>query len=422
MNKRRFKFTKIIVSTVMVLCLLLSGCSEEIDDSNVDYGVIDFSAKSNVAEIDTKDYDMKNINNPVVALKVKGYGTIVVELYPDVAPITVENFINLAESGFYDGLTFHRVIQGFMIQGGDPKGDGTGGSENTITGEFSANGIANTLKHTKGVISMARSDDKNSASSQFFICHATSAHLNGQYAGFGKVIDGMDVVDKIAVVETDSNDKPVKKIVMEKVVVDKNEVSGDPTSGDTSDDQNDDSNNGASDILDSDDVTIDTSSAIPVTMKVKGYGTIKLELYPDIAPITVQNFVDLASKGFYDGLIFHRVIKDFMVQGGDPEGTGMGGSDKNIKGEFSANGVANSLSHKRGVISMARAAYSYDSASSQFFICHADSLLLDGQYAAFGKVTEGIEVVDAIASVATDSNDKPTSDVIIESVVVDKGE
>lgn len=401
MNKRKLKLTKVILSTVMMFCLLLSGCATEVDDSNVDYGKVDFSAKGNVAEIDTKDYEMKNVNNPVVALKVKGYGTIVVELYPDVAPITVENFVNLVESGFYDGLTFHRVIEGFMIQGGDPKGDGTGGSEKNIIGEFAANGIANTLKHTKGIISMARSNDKNSASSQFFICHATAAHLNGQYAGFGKVISGLDVVDKIAVVETDGNDKPEKKIVMEKVIVDKNEVSGDLTSGDTSDDKTD---------------------AIPVTMKVKDYGTIKLELYPDIAPITVQNFVDLASNGFYDGLTFHRVIKDFVIQGGDPEGTGMGGSDKNIKGEFSANGVVNDLSHKRGVISMARAAYSYDSASSQFFICHADALTLDGQYAAFGKVTEGIEVVDAIASVTTDVNDKPTTNVIIESVIVDKGE
>lgn len=136
---------------------------------------------------------------------------------------------------------------------------------------------------------------------------------------------------------------------------------------------------------------------------------IALELYPDIAPITVENFVNLANEGFYDGLIFHRVISGFMIQGGDPMGIGIGGSGNNIKGEFAANGVNNTLSHKRGVISMARS-QNFDSASSQFFIMHADGEFLDGQYAAFGKVTDGIETVDEIASVATDRNDKPLTE------------
>ena len=132
-----------------------------------------------------------------------------------------------------------------------------------------------------------------------------------------------------------------------------------------------------------------------VEITVRDYGTITLELYPDVAPITVDNFVRLCNKGFYDGLTFHRVMSGFMIQGGDPQGNGTGGSDETIKGEFAANGVKNGLSHKRGVISMARAK-SPDSASSQFFIVHQDSEFLDGSYAAFGAVTEGIEVVDAI--------------------------
>lgn len=125
-------------------------------------------------------------------------GTIKAELYPDIAPITVENFQNLIDAGFYDGLTFHRVIEGFMIQGGDPLGNGTGGSEKTIKGEFSSNGVENNLSHERGVLSMARSSSKNSASSQFFIMHEDAPHLDGEYAAFGKVTDGMDVVDKIA--------------------------------------------------------------------------------------------------------------------------------------------------------------------------------------------------------------------------------
>lgn len=145
-------------------------------------------------------------------------------------------------------------------------------------------------------------------------------------------------------------------------------------------------------------------------------GIILAELYPDVAPITVENFQNLVNEKFYDGLIFHRVIKDFMIQGGDPEGTGLGGSSKTIKGEFKNNGVSNDLSHTRGVISMARNSISMDSASSQFFIVQKDSTYLDGDYAAFGKVIAGMDVVDKIANVNVDSNDKPTSMQKIKSI------
>ena len=143
-----------------------------------------------------------------------------------------------------------------------------------------------------------------------------------------------------------------------------------------------------------------------VTIQMKDGGVMKAELYPEIAPETVKNFVDLASKGFYNGLIFHRVIPGFMIQGGDPEGTGMGGPGYSIKGEFTANGFRNDLKHTRGVLSMARA-MNPNSAGSQFFIMHEDSPHLDGQYAAFGKLIEGLEVVDKIASVRTDYQDRP---------------
>ena len=140
-------------------------------------------------------------------IEIQDYGTITVELDGDAAPITVQNFMDLANAGFYDGLTFHRIISGFMMQGGDPNGNGTGGSENTIKGEFSANGVENPLSHTRGAISMARSQAPDSASSQFFICHADSTFLDGQYACFGYVTDGMDVVDAVceAAQPTDDN-------------------------------------------------------------------------------------------------------------------------------------------------------------------------------------------------------------------------
>lgn len=155
-----------------------------------------------------------------------------------------------------------------------------------------------------------------------------------------------------------------------------------------------------------------------VTIEMENGKKIKLELYPDAAPITVQNFLKLVSEHFYDGLIFHRVISGFMIQGGDPLGTGYGGSEQNIKGEFSANGVNNPIKHTRGVISMARS-QNPNSASSQFFIMHRDAPHLDGQYAAFGRVVEGIEVVDEIASVKTDYNSRPLKEQKIKTITAE---
>lgn len=154
-----------------------------------------------------------------------------------------------------------------------------------------------------------------------------------------------------------------------------------------------------------------------VQIEMDNGGIIKIELYADKAPITVANFEKLVKEGFYNGLIFHRVISGFMIQGGDPTGTGMGGSEEKIKGEFAINGVNNDLSHLRGVVSMARTQVP-DSASSQFFICHADATFLDGQYAAFGKVVEGMEVVDEIAETATNYADRPLVDRVMKEVTL----
>ena len=335
-----------------------------------------------------------------VEMVVKDYGLMTIELYPDVAPITVRNFATLVSEGFYDGLTFHRIIEGFMIQGGDPEGTGAGGSEKNITGEFAANGIENNLSHDRGVISMARSNDYNSASSQFFICHQKSDFLDGDYAAFGKVVEGLEVLDSIAVVPTDSNDAPTEKVVIEyaKLVYGADNVDKIDTTEETRPDWG-------------------RGDSINVEMSVKDNGIIKLTLDHTQAPITVENFVSLVEEGFYDGLTFHRIIENFMIQGGDPKGTGTGGSDETIKGEFAANYVNNTISHKRGVISMARS-QDYNSASSQFFICHADATYLDGQYAAFGQVTEGLDVVDKIATVETNDNDYPDEKIVIEYIKV----
>ena len=158
--------------------------------------------------------------NPIVTFEMENGDVFKAELYPEIAPNTVNNFISLVKQGFYDGLIFHRVIKGFMIQGGDPEGTGTGGPGYSIKGEFNSNGFKNDLAHEEGVLSMARTMMPNSAGSQFFIMHKNSPHLDGEYAGFGKVIEGMDLVNKIAESKTDRSDKPKEEKKMKKVTVD----------------------------------------------------------------------------------------------------------------------------------------------------------------------------------------------------------
>ena len=157
--------------------------------------------------------------NPVVTFTMENGDIIKAELYPEIAPVSVNNFISLINKNFYDGLIFHRVIRGFMIQGGDPEGTGMGGPGYSIKGEFSSNGVKNDLKHTEGVLSMARSMMPDSAGSQFFIMHKTSPHLDGQYAAFGKVVEGLDVVNKIAETDTDYNDRPLEEQKLKSVTV-----------------------------------------------------------------------------------------------------------------------------------------------------------------------------------------------------------
>ncbi len=157
--------------------------------------------------------------NPMILIEMENGDVMKAELYPEIAPITVQNFLELAEKGFYDGTIFHRVIRGFMIQGGDPDGTGMGGPGYSIKGEFASNGVQNDLKHTTGVLSMARAQDPDSAGSQFFIMHADAPHLDGEYAAFGKIIEGQEVVNRIAETRVDWNDRPVETQVMKKVTV-----------------------------------------------------------------------------------------------------------------------------------------------------------------------------------------------------------
>ena len=202
---------------ILVVCIfILNGCHKEYQKENL-LG-IDYNKSNN--EVSLSKY---RTENPVVAMYIENYGSIVIELYPEVAPNTVNNFISLVKKGFYDNNTFHRLVPGFVLQGGDPTGTGAGGPGYTIKGEFTSNGFDNSLKHKKGIISMARSEDNDSAGSQFFIMLGNSEYLDGNYAAFGKVIDGMSNINKITkneIVEDEHTGKLVNNLTIKKAIVD----------------------------------------------------------------------------------------------------------------------------------------------------------------------------------------------------------
>lgn len=196
----------VLVMVVLVMATLFTGCSNQTENENSE--------------------TINESQNPRVQIEMEDGSKMVLELYPEFAPKTVENFVNLSKAGFYKGLKFHRIMEGFMIQGGDPNGDGTGGSDENIEGEFSENGFSqNTLKHVKGVISMARSADYNSASSQFFIMHGDGSFLDGKYAAFGKLIEGEETLDKLAQTPVDKNPHtgelsvPKEDVVIKEIIV-----------------------------------------------------------------------------------------------------------------------------------------------------------------------------------------------------------
>ena len=339
-----------------------------------------------------------------VNLEIEDYGNIRLALDATAAPITVRHFLKLVQSGFYDGLSLHGATM-YYVMGGDPNFDGSGyytdpdGNLLTVEGEFLVNGYGgNDISHRRGVISYINYEG-DSASSQFFICNTDITDFDGYYAAFGYVADGMDVIDAVTDEIADLGDyygvapkayqPKIKKATVEQL------GNVDPNEKITID-------HGGSDecaYVQTRDIT--GRDVVYVEMVVKHYGTIVLLLDRTTAPITVDNFLKLVNEGFYDGLTFHRVIEDFMIQGGDPDANGTGGykdEDGNkitIEGEFSDNGHENDIKHIRGVISMARGTGN-NTASSQFFICNASPTHLDGKYAAFGYVVSGLKVVDAI--------------------------
>lgn len=217
------KVKKVIkIFLCMSLLFILSSCGNK-EEENLNYTTSEVDGKT-IYTIKTKKYVSSDKETNLVMIDVRDYGIMVAELYPDKAPITVENFKNLVSKNFYSGLIFHRVMKNFVIQTGDPQGNGIGGSDKTIKGEFEANGVKNDISHVRGVLSMARkgsnpetSETFNSASSQFYIVQDDATYLDGKYAGFGKLVSGYDVLDKIASVETNMNDKPINDVLIKNV-------------------------------------------------------------------------------------------------------------------------------------------------------------------------------------------------------------
>lgn len=469
------KILAVLVCTFAVTSVF-SSCGKEAEISeNSDVESVDDTVKANVS---IANFTAPQKDDTIITMNIRDYGTVKIRLFPEYADKGVENFIGLAEKGYYDGLTFHRVINDFMIQGGDPNGNGTGG-ESMWGGKFDG-GTDPHLIHAAGALAYANSGATSTNGSQFYIvtgkvCTAddieyyreagyniseeaeaiyTTAggvpYLDGSYTVFGQVFEGLDIIFQIQQVSTDTgNDKPMKDVIIDSVTVDK---------------YNDEELNwyisdyesySASAEIEAETLPVEN---VPVknftepeigdkiiSMTLKDYGEVKFRLFPEYADKGVENFIGLAEQGYYDGLTFHRIINDFMIQGGDPEGTGRGG--ESIWGEKFEGGTDAHLIHAAGAVAYANSGatstngsqfyivtgevyddegmatyenygYSFTDEAKQIYETAGGTPFLDGGYTVFGQVYDGLDVIFEVQQVTTDENDKPVEDVIIESMKV----
>ena len=431
-----------------------------------------------VENVDIANFTPPEKGDTIIVMKIKDYGTVKFRLFPEYADKGVENFVELAKKGYYDGLKFHRVIKDFMIQGGDPLGTGMGGE--SIWGEKFDGGTDPHLIHVAGALAYANSGGTDTDGSQFYVVTGTvpsdddfeyysqnglalsdnakeqykkvggAPWLDGSYTVFGQVIDGLDVIFKIQNVSVDANSsKPYKDVIMESVTV--GEYNGEDIHWYLDEyesfDADEIANSTGKENMDIANFTAPKEGETIVSMKLKGYdGEVKIKLFPEYADQGVENFITLAKQGYYNGLTFHRVIKDFMIQGGDPKGDGTGGEsiyDKGFDG-----GTDPHLIHAAGAVAYANSG-STASNGSQFYIVtgevygkdeidelksygyafteneekvystYGGAPWLDGNYTVFGQVFDGLDIVFDIQDVEVDeSTSKPKKDVVIESMTV----
>ncbi len=455
---------------------MLTACGKTFTETNTTEGE---SSKIVIgeSEADTKpaeNVEIVNFTAPengdtIVEINFKDYGTVKIRLFPDYAATACDNFTQLIEKGYYNGLTFHRIIKDFMIQGGDPNGNGTGG-ESAWGGKFDG-GTNPALAHVTGALAYANSGSTNTNGSQFYIVtgeqniddallttyegygysftenqkkiykeYGGTPFLDGNYTVFGQVIDGLDIIFKIQYTATDANDKPLNDVVMESVKLSK--YNGETVKW-TLDDYDFEDPVDAAPL----NFTAPEEGDEIVVINFKDYGTVKFRLFPEIAEKASENFVELAKSGYYDGLTFHRIIKDFMIQGGDPEGNGMGGESAwggsfdggkyyNLihaagavayanSGSTSTNGsqfyiVTGEVYDDEGFADLAANGYNFRDTVKDVYKTAGGTPYLDGSYTVFGQVIDGLDVVFEIQRTLTDDDDKPLVDVVMESVTVEE--
>ncbi len=474
------KILAVLVCT-FTMAMTFSSCGKEADISdNSDKKSSDNGSAddSSVSDVSIANFTAPEKGDTVITMNIKDYGAVKIRLFPEYADKGVENFIGLAEKGYYDGLTFHRVINEFMIQGGDPNGNGTGG-ESIWGGKFDG-GTDPHLIHAAGALAYANSGATSTNGSQFYIVtgkvctesdienyrssgysiseeaekiYTTAGgvpYLDGNYTVFGQVYQGLDIIFQIQQVTTDTgNDKPMKDVIIDSVTVDK--YDGEELQWYISDYENYDAQSSTeSETAPVEEVSVENFTAPEqgdkiISMNIKDYGEVKFRLFPEYADKGVENFIGLAEQGYYDGLTFHRIIKDFMIQGGDPEGTGRGG--ESMWGGSFDGGTDPHLIHAAGAVAYANSG-STSTNGSQFYIVTGEKYSkedleqyvnygynfsdeamdiystaggtpwLDGGYTVFGQVFDGLDIIFEIQQTETDENDKPLEDVIIESVKV----
>lgn len=463
------KMLAVILCAMMVSSAAVScGKKTELDGSSNSSESSSAEEKTPPENVDIANYTAPQKGDKIIEMDIRDYGTVKFRLFPEYADKGVENFIGLAEDGYYDGLTFHRIIQDFMIQGGDPLGDGTGGK--SLWGSTFDGGTDSHLIHAAGAVAYANSNGTATNKSQFYIVTGERniddnlfalysqkdfefsdnakafykesggvPYLDGNYTVFGQVFDGLDIVFKIQYQATNAANKPFNDVVVDKVRV--TEYNGEELKWKLSDYEWDDPMNQPVA-----NFTEPEKGDEIICMNIKDYGTVKIRLFPEYLEKASENFKELAKKGYYDGLTFHRVINDFMIQGGDPKGDGTGGESA-WGGQFDGGKYYN-LIHAAGALAYANSGqYGNYTASdgSQFFIVTGNVVgddelgsyslsdnakevyktaggypYLDGGYTVFGQVIDGLDIVFDIQKVKTDSNDKPEKDVIIESVTVEE--
>ena len=431
-----------------------------------------------VENVDIANFNAPEKGDTIIEMNIKDYGTVKFRLFPEYADKGVENFVELAKKGYYNGLKFHRVIQDFMIQGGDPLGTGQGG-ESFWGGKFDG-GTDPHLIHVAGALAYANSGGTSTDGSQFYVVTGTTytdeeltsleqrgyafsdnakelyksvggaPWLDGNYTVFGQVIDGLDVIFKIQHVSVNqTSSMPLKDVIMESVNVgtyDGEEIRWYISDYDEFDAEEIKSSTGRDNISIS-NFTAPVEGETIVSMKLKGYDhEVKIKLFPEYADQGVENFVELAKRGYYDGLTFHRVIKDFMIQGGDPLGNGTGGESIYEKG-FDG-GTDPHLIHAAGAVAYANSGstatngsqfyivtgekydestmqqledsgYAFTDNEKEIYAKYGGTPWLDGNYTIFGQVFDGLDVVFDVQNVEVDAtSSKPKEDVIIESMTV----